>query len=107
MASSKAAISTVLDTVVGTATAVCTTINMLGKSATYGSKWMDKVLANQTIQLAVDADIFESTYVEMRSMELTQQRAAINAYVEANPAHKTIYEQSLAQLQAAVAKVKP
>jgi uncharacterized protein YdaT len=102
MASLASATSNVLDTVTSASGAVCNVINMVSKSATFGSNWMDSVLSKQSVALKIDNEIFKTTYVETRAMELATQRLAIEEWAERSPRTKTLYETSLVQLKSAL-----
>lgn len=103
MATVNSAVGNVLDTVISTSNAVCNTINMVAKSASYGSNWMDAVLAKQAMGLKIDNEIFKATYVETRAVELATQRLAIEEWAERNPRTKSLYEASLELLKSAIA----
>lgn len=104
MATMKEATGNVLNTLVATSTTVCDTLNTVGKGAKYASRQMDYLLLKQEVALKADLETFENSYAETAAMQLTQQRNAINKWVAENPGSKEIYEQSLAQIRAAIAK---
>ena len=104
MASASAALGKVMDTVASTSDAVCNTINIVTKSATFGSNWMDAVLTRQSVTLKIDNEIFMATYLEQRAVELATQRQAIEDWADKNKRTKELYEQSLEQLKVALGK---
>jgi len=106
MANTKQAIGNVLDTVIGVSNTITDTVNMVGKSARYGNKWMDAVLAKQTITLAIDADLFNTHYIQRKAEELAIERKRISTWAAESPENEKLYADALAQLTAVLASVK-
>lgn len=106
MASVKNAAGNVLDTVVSVANTVTDTVSMVSKAAQAGNKWMDAMLASQTVAIAVDLEMFKSTYVQRKASQLAQERKTICLWADESPVNKQLYEDALVQLSAVVASIK-
>lgn len=106
MANIRSAASNVLDAVVGTSNAICTTVNLVGQSAQYGSNWMSATLAKQTIAIAADAEIFEQSYAETKAQELAKIRMDVAEWCNRNEQCAQFYETSLGQIREAISRAK-